>query len=102
MFQAASESRTGSIPETLEGKILHDAHLLEGGLTFHVVKSLITGVSRGNSISQIIDYFNSNVNGKYRCYLPENKSPYKKKEAFAREFFRDLEKNLAITDKDAK
>lgn len=102
ILRATSESRTKSIPKTLEGEILHDAHLLEGGLTFHVVKSLITGFSRGYSILQTIDYFDSNINGKYRCYLPENKLLYKKKEAFAREFFRDLRKNLAITDGDIK
>lgn len=97
-LQATSESGTKSIPKTAEGRILHDAHLLEGGLTFHVVKSLITGASRGDSISQIIDYFDSNINGKYRCYLPESKLLYREKEAFAREFFRNLKKNLAIAE----
>jgi len=47
IIKAAWESQTDGEPETLEGKIAHDAHLLEGGKTFLVVKSLMTGTLRG-------------------------------------------------------
>jgi uncharacterized protein len=93
IFKAALESQKEAIPKTLEGKILHDAHLLEGGRTFEVVKLLITGALRGESLPQVIDYFDSSV-GKYTCYLLENKAQYKDRVAFARDFFNDLRKNL--------
>lgn len=96
IFQAAVDSQTGSVPKTLEGKILHDAHLLEGGRTFHIVKCLVTGISRGNSLSEIIGYYHSNIYGRYKCYLEENKAPYREKERFSRQFFNDLSKNLAL------
>lgn len=41
------ESQRSEVPETIEGKILHDAHVLEGGKTYLVVKTLITGSVRG-------------------------------------------------------
>lgn len=94
VFRAARESQKESVPKTIEGKILHDAHLLEGGRTFHVVKSLVTGASRGNSLQQTMDHFNADIYGKYKCYLAENTKQYEEKEAFARKFFNDLAKNL--------
>lgn len=33
----------GEVPETIEGKLLHDAHVPEGGEVCTVVKTLITG-----------------------------------------------------------
>jgi uncharacterized protein len=44
---AAFESQVSSVPESLEGKIVHDAHLIEGGKTFLAVKSLVVGTARG-------------------------------------------------------
>jgi uncharacterized protein len=93
IFQAALESQKEAIPKTLEGKILHDAHLLEGGRTFGVVKLLNTGALRGESLLQVINHFDSSV-GKYACCLPENKARFKDRESFARDFFSDLKKNL--------
>ena len=93
IFQAVLESQKEAIPKTLEGKILHDAHLLEGGRTFGVAKLLITGALRGESLLQVIDHFDLSV-GKYACCLPENKARYKDRESFARDFFSDLKKSL--------
>lgn len=45
----AWESQRNEVPKTIEGKILHDAHVLEGGKTYLVVKTLITGSVRGQS-----------------------------------------------------
>ena len=35
-IQIAWESQRSEIPETIEGKILHDAHVLEGGRTYQL------------------------------------------------------------------
>lgn len=40
-IEAAFESLVNSKPKTLEGKILHDAHLCEGGRAFIAVKALV-------------------------------------------------------------
>jgi len=40
IIQVAWESHKEAKPKTIEGKILHDAHLIEGGKTFMIVKSL--------------------------------------------------------------
>ena len=47
IVKISPESQRPEIPETLEGKILHDAHVLEGGKNYTVVKTLITGSVRG-------------------------------------------------------
>ena len=53
---AARESLIEQIPVSLEGKILHDAHLLEGGKTFLITKSLVTGTQRGQSLGETISF----------------------------------------------
>lgn len=50
-IKIAWESQRSEIPETLEGKILHDAHVLEGEKTYLIVKTLITGSVRGQTLS---------------------------------------------------
>lgn len=52
IIKVAWESQRPEIPETLEGKILHDAHVLEGGKTYTVVKTLITGSVRGSRLKK--------------------------------------------------
>ena len=94
VFRVAKESRKESRPATMEGMILHDAHLIEGGRTFLAVKSLVTGLRQGDSLPEIIDYFEKEVDGRFKCYLPEVGRFYSEKEEFARRFFHDLKKNL--------
>jgi uncharacterized protein len=91
---AARESKKESRPKTVEGMILHDAHLTEGGSTFLAVKSLVAGLQRGSSLAEIIHYFEKHIDGRFRCYLPENRKIYSEREGFARHFFSDLKKNL--------
>jgi uncharacterized protein len=74
--------------------ILHDAHLIEDGRTFLAVKSLVTGLQRGDTLLDIINYFEKEIDGWFECYLPETSRLYSEKEEFARRFFRDLKKNL--------
>ncbi|MBO8162012.1 MAG: hypothetical protein H0Z24_10330 [Thermosipho sp. (in: Bacteria)] len=94
ILQVSWESQKEKIPETLEGKILHDAHLIEGGTTFLIVKSLITGTLRGQTLEETIEYIEKKILGKFTCYLPEAQNIYKEKEEFARKFLKDLKENL--------
>jgi uncharacterized protein len=89
------ESRKESKPTTIEGRILHDAHLVAGGKTFMVAKFLVTGTLRGFPISHTIKYFEDEVDGRFRCYLPQTQKKYSEMEKFARRFFQDLRMSLS-------
>jgi uncharacterized protein len=93
--EVARESLKEEVPKTLEGKILHDAHLIEGGKTFMVVKSLVTGSMRGQSLDETIEYVENNVIGKFSCHLPRSQKIYYEKEQFARSFLAQLKKDIA-------
>lgn len=92
--QVVKESQKEFEPKSIEGKILHDAHLLEGGRTFMIVKSLITGSIKDQNLEKTIEYIEKNVMGKFKCYLPECIELYKEKENFTKKFIEDLRKNL--------
>jgi uncharacterized protein len=94
IFRVARELQKESRPKTVEGMILHDAHLIEGGRIFLAVKCLVTGLQHGDSLRQIIDYFDRRVDGRFNCCLPETARIYSETEAFARTFFHDLKKSL--------
>lgn len=97
IMQAAEETQKNVKRETLEGKILHDAHLLEGGKTFLITKSLVTGTVRGQTLEQTIKFINEKIIssiGKVKCYLPDAQKQYKEKEQFAKEFINNLKQNL--------
>jgi uncharacterized protein len=82
-------------PTTIEGKILHDAHLVEGGRAFMVAKFLITGALRGLPISHTIKYFEDEVDGRFRYYLPQTRKKYSVMEKFAHGFFHDPRMGLS-------
>ncbi len=92
----AHESQRPEIPETLEGKILHDAHVLEGGKTYTVVKTLITGSVRGQSLIETLDYLEKYVLDKNKCYLPETIPLCAEMNDFTSMFYREL--CLGISD----
>lgn len=94
IVQVAWESQKACVPESLEGKILHDAHMIEGGKTFLVVKVLMTGAARGQTLRETIAYLENSVLGKGECYLPEAKGVYREQQEFAREFVKDLREGL--------
>jgi uncharacterized protein len=66
----------------------------EGGKTFLVVKTLITGSLRGQLLEETIRIVEEEFLRRFECALPENKSLYREKEAFARELIRDLKTYL--------
>ncbi|NJD03667.1 MAG: hypothetical protein FIA99_13980, partial [Ruminiclostridium sp.] len=90
IITAACESQVGSVPETLEGKIAHDAHMIEGGKTFLVVKSLVTGTARGQSMEETLEYVNRNILNKGRCYLAEAIDKYAEKQAYLKDFMESI------------
>jgi uncharacterized protein len=94
ILAAAEGSLKEATPETLEAKILHDAHLLEGGRTFLIVKSLITGSLRGQSLEETIRIVEEKLLGRFSCSLPENERLYKEKEEFARKLIAELKPYL--------
>lgn len=89
-IQIAWESQRSEVPETIEGKILHDAHVLEGGKTYLVVKTLITGSVRGQSLVDTLNYMKKHVLGKNVCYLSETVPLCAEMNAYANRFFDDL------------
>lgn len=89
-IKIAWESQRSEVPETLEGKILHDAHVLEGGKTYLIVKTLITGSVRGQSLTDTLDYMQNNVLNKNKCYLPETIPLCEEMNNYTNAFFDEL------------
>jgi uncharacterized protein len=79
----AAKEVTGTA-RTTEGKVLHDAHLLEGGDSHLVVKAMTTGAERGQTVRESIKHLEEHVLGKHKCCFPENQKIYDRKESFAR------------------
>lgn len=94
VISIAEDSLKSAVPRTLEGTILHDAHMIEGGKTFLIVKSLITGSVRGQTLDQTIEYIEENILNKGTCYLPEAREIYREEQAFAKQLVNDLKKGL--------
>ena len=88
------DSQRFEIPETIEGKILHDAHLIEGGKTYIITKCLISGSVRGQTLLETISYIEENVLDKGVCYLPEAIPLLAEANEFAREFVAELKKGV--------
>ncbi len=89
-LKIAWESQRSEIPETIEGKILHDAHVLEGGKSYLVVKTLITGSVRGQTLLDTLDYMEKNVLDRNKCYLPVTIPMCEEMNKFTNSFFADL------------
>ena len=93
-LKIAWESQRSEIPETIEGKILHDAHVLEGGKTYLIVKTLITGSVRGQSLLDTLNYVEKNVLNQNKCYLPETIPLCEEMNIFTNSFFADLKAGI--------
>lgn len=88
------ESQRGEVPETMEGKILHDAHVLEGGEVYTVVKTLITGSLRGQTLAETLEFMEQHVLGANQCYLPETIPLCEEMNRFTNEFYAKLKKGI--------
>jgi len=93
---AAWDSQKEVCASTVEGQLLHDAHLLEGGVTYIVTKSLVVGTRRGQTLGETIEYIEKNVIGKYSCHFPSCAEAYQRKEEFARDFLVRLRVGLDL------
>ncbi len=89
------ESQRNQVPETIEGKILHDAHVLEGGKTYLVVKTLITGSIRGQTLQETLDYMKDNVLDKNKCYLKETIPLCKEMNKYANDFYEETKNGIS-------
>lgn len=94
IIKVAWESQRNEIPETIEGKILHDAHVLEGGKTYLVVKTLITGSVRGQTLEKTLNYMKNNVLNKNKCYLPETIHMCEEMNEYTNRFYKDLTEGI--------
>ena len=95
IIKIAWESHRNEIPKTLEGKILHDAHVLEGGKTYLVVKTLITGSVRGQDLEKTLSFMKENVLNKNKCYLNETIPLCEEMNKYTNEFSKDLIKGIS-------
>lgn len=95
IVQIAWESQRPEFPETMEGEILHDAHVLEGGKTYFIVKSLITGSVRGQDLNSTISYIEDHVLDQNYCCLPQAKALCEQANEFAKDFIRELKAGIA-------
>ena len=95
VVKIAWESQRSEVPETMEGKILHDAHVLEGGKTYCVVKTLITGSVRGQSLEQTLKFMENHVLDANKCYLPETIPLCEEMNTYTNQFFRDITEGIS-------
>jgi len=92
----ALHSHVNATPLSLEGKILHDAHLIEGGKAYMITKCLITGSLRGQSLPETISFVEKSILGKRICYLPESISLLEEATVFARQYLNELKQGIEL------
>ncbi|MGB4100665.1 MAG: hypothetical protein WBK91_01980 [Alphaproteobacteria bacterium] len=98
IIHVAWESQKESPPETLEGGILHDAHLLEGDENFLITKCLVTGTARGQKLDQTVRYFFENiVNQKPDYAFDATAHEYKRRYQRAVAYFTSLRNSIHNT-----
>lgn len=94
IVKTAWESQKDENAETLEGQLLHDAHMVEGGRLFLALKSMITGSVRGQTLAETIAYIEKNVLGKGVCYIQHAQEIHHKAQLFARSLVEELKTEL--------
>lgn len=92
IVDAAYHSLQERQTDLLEGKFLHDAHLLEGGRTFIVTKTLCTGSFKHQSLRETVGFIRKKLKNRSRVALPSSKKAYEEKLKFARAFVREMER----------
>ncbi len=79
--------------KTTEGKIIFDAHLIEGGKTFHVMKSLAIDLSSGRTIAQSIKSLEK-WSFSQECCFSENQPVFDEYRAYALTFLEDVKRDM--------
>ena len=90
IIKIAWESQKENKPSTNEGLMLHDAHMLEGGRNFEIIKSLITGSIRGQTLEETMMYIEKNLLEKGNCYTKEGIEKYAIMKKRTKEIFEEL------------
>lgn len=90
IMKIAWESQKENKPTTNEGLILHDAHMLEGGRNFEIIKSLITGSVRGQAFGETMIYIERNLLEKGNCYTETGIEEYEIMKKRTKEIFEEL------------
>lgn len=98
IIKVAWESQKEERPITPEGLLLHDAHLLEGGKYFEIIKSLITGSVRGQSLRQTLDYIEQNLLEKGQCYTASGQKQYEVMKANTQAIYQNLREEIQGQD----
>jgi len=99
IIKIAWESQKENKPTTNEGLILHDAHMLEGGRNFEIVKSLITGSVRGQSLKETMNYIEKNLLEKGQCYTKEGIKQYELMKTRTKEIYEELNMGIGRIEK---
>jgi uncharacterized protein len=99
IIKIAWESQKENKPTTNEGLMLHDAHMLEGGRNFEIIKSLITGSIRGQNLEQTMTYIELNLMHKGHCYTKEGIKKYEIMKNRTKEIFEELNFELGRNNK---
>jgi len=94
IVKIAWESQKSEDAETVEGKLLHDAHIIEGGKTFWLIKSLITGSVRDQSLDETIEYIENNLLNEAKCYFEKSKEVHNQALGFTKEVISDLKNGI--------
>jgi uncharacterized protein len=94
VMKVAWEAGKEATPESREGALLRDAHLIEGGKEYQMAKWLVHGGEVGQSLSQSLDFLATRMIGKYKCSTPKAQKAYDEIETYRREFVEGVRKVL--------
>lgn len=90
ILKIAWESQKEHKPTTTEGLMLHDAHMLEGGRNFEIIKSLITGSVRGQTLEETMQYIEKHLLEKGKCYTAVGIKEYEMMKKRTKEIYEEL------------
>jgi HD superfamily phosphodiesterase len=94
IMKVAWESGKEAKPETQEGNLLRDAHLIEGGKEYQMAKWLSSGAGAGQTLLQSLEFLEARVIGRYKCSVPKAQRIYEEIEAYRRQFVDVVRKAL--------
>ena len=92
----ALESQRSSKPKTVEGMVLHDAHIIEGGRLYSLTKCLVTGAARGQTLVETIHYIEENLIDKNQCFLPETIPLGQQANQYMKSFIKELKEGIFL------
>ena len=73
--------------------------MLEGGRNFEIVKSLITGSVRGQSLKETMNYIEKNLLEKGQCYTKEGIKQYELMKTRTKEIYEELNMGIGRIEK---